>query len=188
MAPVLLRAAALLQAVLVQAYCARPGGVGSAARIRSAAAPAAWPTLQIDLTGEPSNPIVQPFTSAEFQEQLAEREGWRARIPGRRTILAIVACLALAAAVRPLLVAQVLYVGSGVSLGYGSTKLLRYASSPEAKERLAALVSRAGTFARTHLNLRAKLRAALKNSSRKYSTRRASGVNGSRRLYITWAN
>ena len=99
--------------------------------------------------------------SADLQADGQQQASWRERVPDRGLILRVIAVVAIAAALRPMLVAQVAYAGCGVGVGYGSTKLVRFAASPEAKERLAALGARASAFANEHLNLRAKLRAAL---------------------------
>lgn len=61
------------------------------------------------------------------------------------------------AVLRPSLLGQCAYAAAGVGLGFGSTKLLRYASSQEAKARLTALASRLGRW----LNVRSRIRAAL---------------------------
>lgn len=77
-------------------------------------------------------------------------------------IAGVIASIATLSVVRPMLVAQVLYVAWGVGLGYGATKFLRWAwtlESPRARIRQ-AIGDRVGAAAAT-LNVRAKLRAAL---------------------------
>ena len=110
------------------------------------------------MSADASIPIDVDAT-AEADEQ--PHASWRERVPDRAVLLRIVAVVAITAAYRPMLVAQVAYAACGVGVGYGSTKLFRFAASPEARERLAALGARASAFANEHLNPRAKLRAAL---------------------------
>lgn len=79
---------------------------------------------------------------------------WRDRLPDPPLLAGAVATVGLTAWLRPMFVAQVLYVATGVGVGFGSTKLMRFASSPEARSRVVS-------FAKNNLNVRAKLRAAL---------------------------
>ena len=62
---------------------------------------------------------------------------------------------------RPMLLAQILYAGGGLALGFGSTKFLRFASSGAATARVGALLGSIGAFYQRHVNLRSRLRAAL---------------------------
>ena len=55
--------------------------------------------------------------------------------------------------VSPHLASRVAYVAVGVSLGFGSTKFIRVAASPDARDRLAAFAAQ--------LQVRARLRALL---------------------------
>ena len=64
--------------------------------------------------------------------------------------------------VRPLLVAKAIYICWGVGMGYGGTRLLRWLStSDKPRARLGQAFSERITPVVSHLNLRAKLRAAL---------------------------
>lgn len=71
----------------------------------------------------------------------------------RPMIIRLAVFAAVFAAVNPWLAARVAYAVGGVGLGFGSTKLLKFAASPKAKDRLMALASQ--------LNFRARLRAFL---------------------------
>ena len=71
----------------------------------------------------------------------------------RPFVVRLVACLCLFGVVSPHLASRVAYVAVGVSLGFGSTKFIRVAASPDARDRLAAFAAQ--------LQVRARLRALL---------------------------
>lgn len=103
--------------------------------------------------------VPDPSVSAAAQPP-SEESGDGTPSISPRTILKIAVALALAATVQPMLVAKVVYVASGVGLGYAGTKLLRFAGSPEAREKIA--VFGAGVLAFLNkINPRERLRAFL---------------------------
>ena len=71
----------------------------------------------------------------------------------RPFVVRLVACLCLFGVVSPHLASRVAYVAVGVSLGFGSTKFIRVATSPDARDSLAAFAAQ--------LQVRARLRALL---------------------------
>ena len=86
---------------------------------------------------------------------LAVRSSDEMKLPtvSRPFVVRLVACLCLFGVASPHLASRVAYVAVGVSLGFGSTKFIRVAASPDARDRLAAFAAQ--------LQVRARLRALL---------------------------
>ena len=83
-----------------------------------------------------------------------DETSWRDRLPDRNYIAATVITIALVTYWRPMLVAQIAYAAGGVGVGYGGTKIMRFLSSTEAREKIFS-------FVKSNLNVRRKLREAL---------------------------
>ena len=86
---------------------------------------------------------------------LAVRSSDEMKLPtvSRPFVVRLVACLCLFGVASPHLASRFAYVAVGVSLGFGSTKFIRVAASPDARDRLAAFAAQ--------LQVRARLRALL---------------------------
>ena len=74
---------------------------------------------------------------------LAVRSSDEMKLPtvSRPFVVRLVACLCLFGVASPHLASRVAYVAVGVSLGFGSTKFIRVAASPDARDRLAAFAA-----------------------------------------------